>query len=123
LNEYNRHGFDALKPGFRSDRGKSRKITPELERAILEKVEAFPRMKGSVIYDQLAEEGKLSPAHLSRSTFYPLLGQSAILQETKMGWEEETKRFAYKYINELWQADVMHGPALRDGRRKRGDHI
>ena len=43
LNEYNRHGFDALKPGFRSDRGKSRKITPELERAILEKVEAFPR--------------------------------------------------------------------------------
>jgi putative transposase len=89
----NRHGFDALKPGFRSDRGKSRKITPELERAILEKVEAFPRMKGSVIYDQLAEEGKLSPAHLSRSTFLPLLGQSAILKKPRWdGGRNQTLR-------------------------------
>jgi hypothetical protein len=86
-----------------------RKITPELERAILEKVEAFPRMKGSVIYDQLAEEGKLSPAHLSRSTFYRYLANQPSLRNQD-GMEEETKRFAYKYINELWQADVMHAP-------------
>jgi transposase InsO family protein len=122
LNEYNRHGFDALKPGFRSDRGKSRKITPELERAILEKVEAFPRMKGSVIYDQLAEEGKLSPAHLSRSTFYRYLANQPSLRNQD-GMEEETKRFAYKYINELWQADVMHGPRIKDGRRKRETYL
>jgi urocanate hydratase len=30
MNDYNRHGFEALKPGFRSDRGKSRKMTPKL---------------------------------------------------------------------------------------------
>jgi len=37
--------------------------------------------------------------------------------------EEETKRFAYKYINELWQADVMHGPRIKDGRRKRETYL
>jgi len=73
MNEYNRYGFEALKPGFRSDQGKSRKMTPELERAIAEKIETFPRIKGSVIYDHLVEEGKLSPAVISRSTFYRYL--------------------------------------------------
>lgn len=123
LNDYNRHGFDALKPGFRSDRGTSRKMTPELERAILDKIEAFPRMKGSVVYDQLVEEGKLSPADLSRSTFYRYLANQPLLKSSGGETGEETKRFAYKFINELWQADVMHGPRIKDGRRKRETYL
>ena len=123
MNDYNRHGFDALKPGFRSDRGKSRKMTPQLEQAILEKVEAFPRMKGSVIYDQLVKEGKLSSADLSRSTFYRYLANQPALKDMGEDEGKETKRFAYKFINELWQADVMYGPRIRDGRRKRETYL
>lgn len=55
-------------------------MTPELERAILEKVEAFPRTKGSIIYDQLAEEDKLFPANISRSTFYRYLANQPTLK-------------------------------------------
>lgn len=123
MNDYNRYGFDALKPGFRSDRGKSRKMTPKLEQAIAEKIETFPRMKGSVIYDQLVEEGKLSPANLSRSTFYRYLVNQPALKCLGGETSEETKRFAYKFINELWQADVMHGPRIRDGHRKRDTYL
>jgi putative transposase len=80
LTDYSRYGFDALKPGFRSDRGKSRKITPELEQAIAEKIEAFPRMKGSLIYEELVREGKLSPANVSGSTFYRYLASQPALR-------------------------------------------
>lgn len=123
MSDYNRHGFDALKPGFRSDRGKSRKMTPEVEQAISEKLQAFPRMKGSVIYDQLVEEGILSPAKLSRSTFYRYLANQPPL--AGLGGEsiDKTKRFSYKFINELWQADVMYGPRIKDGRRKRETYL
>ncbi|HHY15435.1 MAG TPA: transposase [Firmicutes bacterium] len=123
MNDYNRHGFDALKPGFRSDRGKSRKMTPQLEQAILEKIEAYPRMKGSVIYDQLVKEDKLEPANLSRSTFYRYLANQSALKGLGGGKVEKTKRFAYKFINELWQADVMHGPRIRDGLRKQETYL
>jgi putative transposase len=63
LGEYRRHGFDALKPGSRSDRGKSRKITPEMEDRIREKIEQFPRAKASVLYDELVDDGVFSPAN------------------------------------------------------------
>lgn len=123
MNNYNRHGFDSLKPGFRSDRGKSRKMTPEVEQAILEKVKAFPRMKGSVIYDQLVEEGKLNPGKLSRSTFYRYLANQPPLTGLGKDTIDKTKRFSYKFINELWQADVMYGPRIKDGRRKRETYL
>jgi len=34
---YNRHGLEGLKPGYRSDRGKSRKVTEEIALKIQEK--------------------------------------------------------------------------------------
>ncbi len=56
-------------------------MTPQLEQAILEKIEAYPpRMKGSVIYDQLVKEDKLEPANLSRSTFYRYLANQSALK-------------------------------------------
>ncbi len=88
LTDYKRHGFECLKPGFRSDRGKSRKIKPELEKAITDKINAFPRMKGSVIYDQLVEEGNLSPADVSRSTFYRYLSNLPTLKNQVGPWRK-----------------------------------
>lgn len=122
-NDYNRYGFEALKPGFRSDRGKSRKVTPELEEAIAKKFEEFPRAKGSVVYDQLVKEGKLSPAKLSRSTFYRYLANRPDLKSLSGESTGHTQRFSYEFINELWQADVMYGPRIRDGRKKRDTYL
>ncbi len=122
LSDYNRNGFDALKPGYRSDRGKSRKMTPEVEKSILEKIKDFPRMKGSVIYDQLVDEEKINPGKLSRSTFYRYLANQPSLGDVREP-VDKTKRFSYKFINELWQADVMYGPRIKDGRRKRETYL
>ena len=84
MNDYKRYGFDALKPGFRSDRGKSRKMTPELEKAIQEKLNEFPRIKGSVLYDKLMEEGKVSPAELSQSTSYRYSANQPLVKDEQV---------------------------------------
>ena len=60
---------------------------------------------------------------VSRSTFYRYLANQPNLRNPVGEDENETKRFAYKFINELWQADVMHGPRIRDGRRKRETYL
>src|SRR5690606_39752942 len=54
-------------------RGKSRKITPEMEDRIREKIEQFPRAKASVLYDELVDDGVFSPATVSLTTFYRYL--------------------------------------------------
>jgi len=76
-----------------------------------------------VVYDQLVKEGKLSPAKLSRSTFYRYLANRPDLKNLSGEGTGHTQRFSYEFINELWQADVMYGPRIRDGRKKRDTYL
>ncbi|MCM8900656.1 helix-turn-helix domain-containing protein [Caldicoprobacter algeriensis] len=49
LSEYMRGGIDALKPGYRTDKGKSRKINAELAEKIIQKKADNPRMPVTVL--------------------------------------------------------------------------
>jgi transposase InsO family protein len=125
LGEYRRHGFDALKPGNRSDRGQSRKITAMMAEKIVAKIEQFPRLKASVLYDELVEDGVFSPATVSISTFYRYLSANPKIK-AMTGYKQdakERKRFAYENVNVLWQADLMYGPYLKDGRKKKRTYL
>lgn len=125
LGEYRRLGFDALKPGSRSDRGKSRKITAEMEAKIIEQIEQFPRVKASVLYDDLVDKGVFSPCTVSLATFYRYLSANPDIK-SMTGFKQDTKerkRFAYDKVNILWQADVMYGPHLTQGRAKKRTYL
>ncbi|NLJ80925.1 MAG: hypothetical protein GX335_07870 [Firmicutes bacterium] len=95
MNECNRYGFDALKHGFRSDRGKSRKMTPQLKRPILE--------------NPYKRQHNLRPANLSRSTLYRDLANQPTLRGLGGAKGGETKCFAHKFNNELRQTDARNG--------------
>ncbi len=125
LSEYRRNGFDALKPGNRSDQGKSRKINSEIQDQIRKKIEQFPRVKASVLYDELVKDGVFSPCTVSVATFYRYLAMNPDIkamtgphQDTK-----ERKRFAHEKVNTLWQADVMYGMYLKKGKTKKRTYL
>jgi putative transposase len=125
LGEYRRFGFDALKPGSRSDRGKSRTITPEMETKIKKRIEEFPRIRASVLYDTLVDEGVFSPCTVSLATFYRYLSANPKIK-AMTGFKQdnkERKRFAYDKINVLWQSDVMYGPYLKQGKKKKQTYL
>lgn len=124
LSAYRRNGIDALKPGFRSDRGKSRKIDEALLEKIREKRMQKPRINSSMLYEALVKDGVISPDKVSLATFYRFLATNPDLTAVKNPDEEkEVKRFAHQYINELWQTDLMYGYYLKVGKTKKQTYL
>lgn len=124
LNDYRRSGIEALKPGFRSDRGKSRKIDKALLEKIREKRMQKPRINSSMLYEALVKDGVILPEKVSLATFYRFLAANPDLTAAKNPDEEqEVKRFAHQYINELWQTDLMYGPYLKVGKTKKQTYL
>ena len=121
--DYMRGGLDALKPGYRADKGSSRKIDAELAEKILEVKKAYPKAPNTVIYDKLIEDGILKEGQISLTTLYRFLNSSNCknIQETEE--KKEIKRFAHQYINELWYGDLMYGPYIQDGRKKKPTYL
>ncbi|AEM78212.1 DDE-type integrase/transposase/recombinase [Thermoanaerobacter wiegelii] len=122
LYQYLRGGIEALKPGYRSDRGKYRKIDFELSERIKQKKLEHPEMPNKLLYETLIGEGIISPDKVFLSTFYRFLKNIPVksLDKEKEG---KTKRFSHEYINELWQTDVMYGPYIKEGKTKRQTYL
>ncbi|GAB6179232.1 hypothetical protein JCM14036_25730 [Desulfotomaculum defluvii] len=125
LFEYRRGGIEALKPGHRSDRGKSRKVSLEIADAIRKKRAEKPRLTTVLLYEELVKDGAFDPNKLSKATFYRFMAANPDLAagidpEEK---ERELKRFSYQSINELWQADIMYGPYIRIGKSKKQTYL
>lgn len=73
---YHRHGLEGLKPGYRSDRGKSRRVTEEITEKIRKIWAEKPGLKGTLLYDELVKEGVFTPDRLSLATFYRFLAKN-----------------------------------------------
>jgi len=122
---YRRYGLEGLKPGYRSDRGKSRRVTEEIAEKIRRKRAEKPGLKGTLLYEELVKEGAFTPDKLSLATFYRFLAQNPDLAAGKDPDEEEKeiRRFSHQRVNELWQTDIMYGPYLRIGRAKKQTYL
>ncbi len=125
LSDYRHGGLDALKPGYRSDRGQSRKISSDLIEKIVEKKQQLPRANNRIIYEELVKDGVILPNLLSQSTYYRFLAANP--EEMKLAGDDqeapELKRFSHQYINELWQADLMYGQYIKVGKTKQQTYL
>lgn len=114
LLHYRRSGFDALKPKARSDRGDSRRLSPDEKDHILEIRKESLHMPVSVFYEQLIQRGEIIKNHVSYATINRLLKKYKLAGRNHMSFhpEKERKRFSYDKVNVLWQADLSHGPYI-----------
>jgi transposase InsO family protein len=121
LYEYRRYGFDALLQAPRSDKGKYRKINAEVGGHIIHTRKNNPSMPITVLYEKLVGEGIIDPLTISRSSVYRYVEDvnlaGAFTESTE---EKELRRFAHEKVGELYQADLMYGPVIKDsGKRVR----
>lgn len=126
LNDYRRGGLEALKPGYRADKGKSRKVSPEIMEKIREKRAQMSRITTILLYEELVRDRVILPEKLSLSTFYRFLAANPELAAGKAPEnleEKELKRFSRQWVNELWQTDIMFGPYLRVDKSKKQTHL
>lgn len=121
LYDYYRYGLDGLTPGFRNDKGKSRKISIELGDKIKEYRIKNPKMPTTILYDRLVSDRIINPLELSRSSLYRFVADMVL----PTGKEEtsESLRFSYQYPGEMWQGDVMYGPYIQVGKKKQQTYL
>lgn len=117
LYRHKKHGITTLEDKTRSDKDTCRKVqVSQLAEAIQEVLPTLAHNKSgilpkSVLYRVLLQRGLFLRSQLAPTTFYRMLRQHQLLDsETR---NKERLSFSMQFANELWQADTMYGPAIR----------
>lgn len=117
LLHYRRHGYEALKPKKRADRGQSRRLSPDDQDHLLAMRKEVLYMPVTVFYEQLIKRGEIKENEVSYATVNRLLKKHQLTGQSHVS-AAERKRFAHDQVNVLWQADLSHGPYLVNKEKK-----
>jgi putative transposase len=114
-------GITGVQNNTRSDKGKTRKVSPEDLLEAINQVLPFFRSKKrfnkSDIYRCCIEKGLLRSDRIAWTTFYRFIRTYELLKDD--GCDSKLRlAFAMQYANQLWQADTMYGPYVpaQDGK-------
>jgi len=127
IKDYRKNGFDALYPKTRTDKGKSRTLSTEIEDVLVEIKENDLKLSVTQVIKQARKQGLVDEnQELSESIVYRLLSNRGLMDKRKI--EEpggkDHRRFSYNHAGELFMSDVMHGPAVfTEGRKKRKTYL
>lgn len=114
---YRKHGFDALLPAGRSDKGRSQVLSAEAQEKLLAARLEHPGTDVTVLVRHLADNGVLEPGRFSISSVYRLFAAHGLDRRSlKAGsFQPESgpqKAFETAMPNMLWMADMMYGPTI-----------
>jgi transposase InsO family protein len=116
LSDYRRYGFDGLSRKARKDKGYSRRLNTNIEKAIKDIKNEHPNRTGTSIYLSLLNQGILGHPPVSLSTVQRYIKQLPLEEEDPV----ECKRFVFEFANDCWQGDTLIGPyIIIDGKKKR----
>jgi transposase InsO family protein len=115
LKTYREKGFDALRPGPRTDAGTPRAFPPEvLEKAIALREEQ-PSRTTQTLVDILQRDESLSlPRSVNVHTLTTHLRRHGKTRRILAQTGQTYRRFEREHVNSLWQGDALVGPWLPD---------
>ena len=116
-------GFDALYPKHRGDRGRARRMPPDVTELLISIKEDNPALSVRAVIDAARKRGFPVDTHLAPSTVHRLLAREGLLDRGNREPAADRRRFSYRHAAELWMSDVMHGPAVADGRKRRKTYL
>jgi len=123
LRAYRAGGFDALLPRRRTDRGRPRRLPDDVAERLVAVKEQHPSLSVRLIIERVRQELD-TPLHLPHSTVHRLLHRAGLMvRQSDAPTGVDRRRFAFAFAGQLWMGDVMHGPAVHDGRRKRKTYL
>jgi len=115
LREFKNKGLEGLIAKIRSDKGKFRKITPHLLKAIKKIKEDIGAISVSDLYRKLIINGFITPSDLSIETLRRLVNEHGLLKDNKK--VKKRKKFEKEFFNELWMVDFKEGKSIRHGKK------
>jgi transposase InsO family protein len=117
LYRHKRSGITTLENKPRSDKNAYRKVqVSQLAEALhevlptlsLNKVGLLPK---SVLYRVLLQRGLFVRSQLAPTTFYRMVRTHQLLETASV--QKHRLSFAMQFANQLWQADTLHGPSIK----------
>ena len=125
LLQYRRGGFDALYPKPRADRGQPRRLPAEVAELLISIKTEHPSWSvRQVIADAVASGHLPDGVHPAHSTVHRLLRAEGLMRKpTTAADGADRRRFSYRFASQLWMSDVMHGPSVADGNKRRKSYL
>jgi putative transposase len=120
LSIYQRSGgnIDSLKPRPRRDRGSSRALDAETEAALLALRREMPAASLPVFLKLARSRSIINAQRIpSKDSLYRLFKRHGLQRDLRL--PEDRRRFETELVNDLWQADCMHGPRIIHEQRLR----
>ena len=115
LRKYKEKGFEGLYPEKRSDKGRMRALSLEVQQVIINKKTVNFRKTATSIYNELIEEGYITRNEASLTSIIRFVGK--IKSNLNISNGEDMRAFEMEHANDLWQIDTSHGPFIKiDGK-------
>jgi transposase InsO family protein len=116
LYRYRSGGLKALENQVRKDKG-CQQIPKHLADAMAKLRSDHPKWTLSKVLEKLLETGIWNGIRPSRATLYRFAKANKLLKLPPKTANTASRTFAFSNFGQLWIADFMHGPKLRDGRQ------
>lgn len=118
---YRTGGFDALKPKPRKDIGSARAIPTEVTDLLVSMKDAHRDWSVSMVIDAAKKESAAArEVALPASTVHRVLSRAGVMGKAPEDPTNKDRRhFSYEQAGELWMSDVMHGPAVVVGNKRK----
>jgi transposase InsO family protein len=125
LYRHKKNGIATLQSKTRSDKNAYRKVqVNQLAQALHEVAPSLSTNKSgitpkSVLYRVMLQRGLFTRSQLAPTTFYRMVRTHRLLDEKAA--QKMRLSFAMQFANELWQADTLYGPSIKqaDGQWKK----
>jgi len=113
--------LESLYPKGRSDNGKSRAIDEETGLTLIRLRQEMPDATVPVLIRTMRERD-LSGKDVRPTTVYRFLHHHHLMKPSE-GPHPDRRKFEAELPNDIWQSDVMHGPMVTVGERKRKSYL
>lgn len=124
LNQYRHGGLDALKPQRRKDKGSSRSIPAALGEKIIAYRKEHPGFSVMLLYEQMVKEGIFFKSDVSYYTVYRYLKYRGLEKPSINNIPiKDRRKFAFDQVNRMWQGDMMAGPYIYSGGKKKPTYL
>ena len=112
--------LESLYPHGRSDRGQARSLDSETTLALIGLRREMPTAPVHTLIRTAQQRGVVDvEQHLAESTVWRLFKREGLMERSEPA-AVDRRRFEAQLPNDLWQSDVMHGPAVTvDGKNRK----
>ncbi len=120
---YRNGGLPALNDAPRKDTGTHASVPQSIANRLFELRQEHRRWTLSRLLEQLVQEKLWDMRSPARSTLYRFAQTANLQRDPHLKVHDPARPFEYQFFGQLWMADFLHGPKIREKGKKRKTYL